>query len=161
FVLCLAVGIALLGAPAHAATTLEWRADLDQLVQAIVANHPDPFVRCGRLTFLRAAQALSDAIPSLSEEQRMVGAMRLVAMLGDTHSQLTPMRPDFALWYAIRVYEFSDGYYVTAAHKSVAELAGARILEVAGRPVEEAMRDARSVFGADNEFAAREYLFAF
>jgi len=87
--------------------------------------------------------------------------MRLVATIGDSHTQLAPMRADFALWLPIRIYEFSDGYYVTAAHRSVAELAGAQLLEVNGRPVAEVANAARSLMGADNDFAAQENLFAF
>jgi hypothetical protein len=143
-----------------AATVTDWRADTDELARDLQAIHPDPFARCGKLTFLRHLDAFKNALSTMSEEQRMVGAMRLVAMVGDTHTQLEPNRPDFASWFPLRLYQFTDGYHVTAAHESVSELAGAQVLEVAGKPVEQAVNDARSLMGADNAFASREYVFA-
>jgi hypothetical protein len=159
-VLCI-VALVLMAGSGHAASVADWRADIDEIVKDVRAIHPDPYARCGRLTFLRRAQALKAALPGLTEEQRMVGAMQLVALIGDTHTQLEPNRPDFALWYPIRIYEFSDGYFVTAAHASVTDLAGAQVLEVGGVPVERAVNDARGLMGADDAFAAKEGVFPF
>ena len=146
---------------AHAASVENWRRDIDEIVLSVRGIHPDPFARIGRLEFLRNADALKADLPRLSEEQRVTRAMRLVALLGDTHTQLEPKRPDFALWYPFRIYEFSDGYFVTAAHRSVAELAGAQLLEVAGLPVQRVVDSARELMGADNASAKKERLFAF
>jgi hypothetical protein len=96
----------------------------------------------------------------MNEEQRVVGAMRLIALIGDTHTQLEPNRSDFAVWYPIRIYEFTDGYFVTAVHTSSADLSGAQVLEIAGRPINQIADDARSLMGSDNTFAAKENLFA-
>ena len=145
--------------PAQAASVAQWRQDIDALVNDVRATHPDPFFKTGRLTFLRAAEAIKQDLPSLSEEQRMVRVMQLIASIGDGHSELEPYRNElFSWWYPIRIYEFSDGYFVTSAHHSVAELAGAEIVEVAGRPVGEAVSDARSLVGGDNGFHNKERL---
>ena len=145
--------------PVRAASVAQWRQDIDAVVNNVRATHPDPFFKTGRLTFLRAAEAIKIDLPSLSEEQRMVRVMQLIASLGDGHSELEPYRNDlFSWWYPIRIYEFSDGYFVTSAHHSVAELAGAEVLEVAGRPVDEAVSSARSLVGGDNDFHNKERL---
>jgi hypothetical protein len=94
----------------------DWRQDIDEIVKDVEAVHPNPFAKTGKLTFLRRAEALKVDIPRLGEEERVVGLMRLIALIGDTHTQLEPNRPDFALWYPIRIYAFTDGYFVTAAH---------------------------------------------
>ena len=155
-----ALSLVLVG-EAQAASVSDWRHDIDEIIRDVQAIHPNPFFKTGRFIFLQRAEALKANIPRLKEEQRVVGAMQLIALIGDTHTQLEPDRPDFALWFPIRIYEFTDGYFVTAVHKSVAELAGARVLEVAGRPVDSVANDARSLMGADNTFASKEYLFAF
>jgi hypothetical protein len=146
---------------AQAASAEDWRRDIDQIVIDVKAIHPDPFARVGRLEFLREAEALKNELPLRDEEQRVVRAMHWVATIGDTHTQLEPDRADFALWYPIRIYEFNDGYFVTAAHQSVADLAGAQLLEVAGLPVAQVVDKARDLMGADNAFARKEYVFAF
>jgi hypothetical protein len=153
---------ALAGAPGQgdAASVSDWREDLAEIGRQLRARHPDPFARCGHLTFARELARLVEEVPRLGEEQRVARSMRLVAMVGDGHTQLEPARADFGRWYPVRLYEFDDGLFVTAAHESVAELAGAQLLEVAGRPARQAADDARALFGADNELGAREALFA-
>jgi hypothetical protein len=142
------------------ASISDWRQDTDDIVNRIRALHPNPFLKTGELTFLREVEAMKAALPSLTEEQRVVRAMRLVALLGDGHTQLEPDNPAFAFWYPIRLYEFTDGFFVTSAHKSVADLAGAQVLEIAGRPVEEAVAEVRTLMGADNRFGSMERLYA-
>src|SRR4051812_37520871 len=136
---------------AEAASVADWRADIDAIVADIRLNHPDPFTKTGELTFLRQADALKKALPALSEEQRMVGTMRLVASIGDGHTSLEPDNPAFGRWYPFRIYEFTDGYFISSAHVSVANLAGAQVLEIAGRPMAEVAGQARDLMGADND----------
>jgi Peptidase family S41 len=145
----------------HAASTADWRHDVDAIVQDVVAVHPDAFTKIPRAEFLKEAKALDAALPRLTEEQRMVRAMQLVALIGDGHTWLEPHRPDFALWYPLRLYEFTDGYFVTAAYKSDADLVGAQLLEVAGRPVGGVMDTLRTVESSNNALDEKEHIFAF
>lgn len=140
------------------ARAADWRVELEQMVKDLRAHHPDPFTKTGSLTFLREAEALKAALPTLTEEQRVVRAMQLIASLGDGHTVLEPDSPAFAWWYPIRLYEFTDGYFVTSAHKSVEELAGAQVLEIAGRPVSEVVNAARALISGDNVFDKMEKL---
>ena len=144
--------------PTEAATLAEWRHDVDQIVNDIRTIHPSPFTKIGELTFRRRVAALQDALPSMTEEQRVVEMMRIVATIGDGHTNLFPDQPALALWYPVRVYEFTDGYFVTSAHKSVADLAGAEIISVAGHPIAEVAARARELVGCDNELDCKELL---
>ncbi|HEX4825925.1 MAG TPA: hypothetical protein VFV19_16615 [Candidatus Polarisedimenticolaceae bacterium] len=49
---------------------------------------------------------------------------------------------------------------MTAAERSVAELAGAEVLEIGGHPVDEVLAAARTLMGADNPSGSLENLFA-
>lgn len=138
--------------PAEAASVMDWRATVDAVVRDVQVNHPHPFSRIGETAFLRAADALKQDLPNLSEEQRMVRAMRLIASIGDGHTQLSPSDPAFARWYGVRFYQFSDGYFITSAHESLSELVGAQVLQIAGQPVHEVAEQARDLRGADNYF---------
>ncbi len=148
--------------PAESAITptlAQWRADIDDIVGHVRLIHPDPFTKTGATSFLRAAEALKADMPNLTEEQRVVRAMRLIGSIGDGHTQLEPSRSDFALWYPVRIVEFADGYFITTAGNAVADLAGAQVLEVAGRPVAEVAADTRALRGSDNAMGARENLY--
>jgi hypothetical protein len=59
-------------------SVVDWRHDIDEIVNDIRLLHPDPFTRIGRFTFLRQVNALKSALPYLTEEQRVIHAMRLV-----------------------------------------------------------------------------------
>jgi len=144
----------------NAVKVSDWRQDIDEIVKDIRLLHPDPFTKTGKLTFLREVEALKAALPALTEEQRVVRAMRLVASLGDGHTQLESDNSAFAYWYPVRLYEFTDGFFVTSAHKSVAELAGAQVLEAAGRSINEVVAEARKLMGAENTFDSKERLYA-
>jgi len=154
---CVAV-LTTVSAPAGAASLADWRADMAALLKDIRAVHPDPFTKTGELTFMRRYADFMSALPGLTEEQRVVGAMKLVALVGDGHTQLEPNDPAFAYWYPVRIYEFTDGYFITSAFKDVRELAGAQLLKVAGRPAPEVIGRARELSSADNGFGLMEYL---
>src|SRR5262249_54283106 len=120
----------------------------------------NPFTKTGELTFLREVDKLKGELPSLTESERVVRAMQLIASLGDGHTFLEPVSASFSSWYPFRLYEFTDGFFITSAHRSVSDLAGAQVLEIAGRPIAEVAAKARTLLSADNEFQRRERLYA-
>ena len=144
---------------APAATLAEWRTELGEIVRDIRTLHPDPFARVGSTTFRRQVRTLEEALPSLSDEQRITAAMKLVASLGDGHTYLEMAEPRYAKWYPIRLYEYTDGYFIVSAHKSAGELAGAQVLEIARRPVAEVAAAARTVMAAENDFMRLERVY--
>jgi hypothetical protein len=146
--------------PALAASVADWRADIDTVVRDVETIHPNAFTKTPRGKFEAAARDLKAALPRLTEEQRMARAMQLVALIGDGHTQLDPHRPDFADWYPVRFYQFTDGYFITAAYKTDADLAGAKVLAIAGRPVGEVADAARTLEGSDNALNVTEHIFA-
>jgi tetratricopeptide (TPR) repeat protein len=156
----LALAGAAFGPPqAAAADAPAWRSSLRHLANVIETVHPNAFANIARADFERRARELERALPRLSEEQRVARAMQLVALLGDGHTQLEPHSDAFRLWYPIRLYDFTDGYFVTSAFGADADLAGAQILEIAGRPVVDVANAARTLAGADNALDRRERLY--
>ncbi|MEP6482850.1 MAG: hypothetical protein ABJB01_00270 [Rudaea sp.] len=133
----------------------QWNDSIDQFVQQIRGTHPDPFAKTGSLAFMRDVNDFKQHMGELSEEERMVRAMRIVASLGDGHTDLQPARADFGKWYPIHIVEFPDGYFVTSALKSYDELAGAQVISMADKPIAQVASAVRSLASADNEFGAR------
>jgi hypothetical protein len=159
--LAVIVSCLLVSNPTIAASVQDWRSAIDAIVRDIESVHPNPFTKINHGAFRAQAEALQLSIPALSEEQRVVRAMQLVALVGDGHTQLAPDRPDFALWYPIRLYEFTDGYFLTAAYRGEADLAGAQLLTIAGKPVDDVIEDVRTLMGSDNDLDRKERLYAF
>ena len=155
------LGVGLASGPAAAqADIATWREGLTSLAADIRAIHPNPFTKTGSLTFAREVDRLQSDLPMLSEKQRIVRAMKLVALIGDGHTQLEPTGPEWRRWYPVRMQEYADGYFITSAHRSVRDLAGAEVLEIAGRPVREVAEAARDLMGADNQFDRKTRLYA-
>jgi hypothetical protein len=151
----------LIGAPALAQrpqlTSEQWRADLRYLATESVRRHKNAFHSVSRPAFDSAVADLDARIPSLQRHEIIVGMMKIVALIGDGHTNIYPTRDSVIGFHALPValYLFSDGLHVRAARAPLAHLAGARVLAIGGQTPEEAYRRARLLAGRDNEQGAR------
>lgn len=155
----LVLGLVFVSVPARSATVAGWNHDLDLLVRDVETVDPGAFVKMPKRQFLASVAKLKADLPRLTEEQRMVRAMQIVGAIGDSHTQLEPDNPHFAYWYSFRLYQFTDGYFITAAFKTDADLAGAQVLEIAHKPVGTVVNATRALRGKDTQFAALEETF--
>jgi hypothetical protein len=157
----------LIGAPALAPRTTQaqrppltaeqWRADLRYLAAEVPRRHKNAFHTVSRGAFDSAVAALDARIPSLARDEIIVGMMRIVAMVGDGHTNIYPTRDSVIGFHALPVslYLFSDGLHVRAARTPLAPIAGARVVSIGGQSADEAYRRARTLVGRDNEQGAR------
>ncbi|MGA2760918.1 MAG: tetratricopeptide repeat protein, partial [Candidatus Cybelea sp.] len=131
----------LLGVVAQTMTRVDgWRYDLAFLARWTKAKsyHPfrtdtgDRFVSDAIYTqsqFDAQVRKLSDAVPSLTDPQIELGMMRLLAALGDGHTELGGgPRPEYATTVPVKFESFEEGLFVTAAAPAYRDLLGARVL---------------------------------
>ena len=116
--------------------------------------HPNLFHSVSREEFRAAVDALLARLPSLERDELLVEMLRIVAMTGerDGHMGLFPLvdheRP---LHLApVRVWVFPEGMYVVASPQRP-QLVGTKLVEVAGRPVDEVAALVRPLVTRDNE----------
>jgi hypothetical protein len=118
-------------------------ADLDRLLDRLEAIHPDPWHGVARADFVAALDGLKGEIGSMTPPEAEVAVMRLVAMISakgrDGHMFALPADGHAGLVLPVRLYEFADGVYVTAAMAPNADLAGARLLSIAGHAIGEVL----------------------
>lgn len=146
-----------LGAQAPRPGPVALRADLARMVNVIDSVHPWPWRRVTSDSFHGAARRLATALPTMSIDRGVAAMMQLAASLGDGHTTLYPSGPvDFAWWFPIRLYRLSDAIVVTATDSSHADLLGARVLELGGRPAMLMADLVGTVRGADNAWGAHE-----
>lgn len=141
-----------------ALTAEEWREDLRFLVKTMNEVHPRLFWRVGRDTLEAAVADLDRRIPSLSDNEIVVGLLRIAAMPRDGHTYAQPWQGKVATgtMFPVRLYRFSDGLFVTAAGERHAELAGARVERVGGVPADEALERVSDLLGYDNSYSRLE-----
>lgn len=131
-----------------------WRSDVDFVVDKVESVHPQPWMRIAEDDFKSNAAKLKGDIPHLTEEEITVRLMQLVASLGDGHTDLLPVgRPEFALWFPVRLDHLFDGIFITAISEEHADLLGAQVLRVGGMAAEDAYERVGSAASADSRCA--------
>jgi tetratricopeptide (TPR) repeat protein len=132
-------------------TSAQWQADVRFLGDELPRRHKNAFHRVKREDFDAAVSRLYNAVPTMSDDEIVVGMMRLVAMIRDGHSSLNPLHYARTGIYPIRLYRFSDGMYVQKAAPAYADLVGAKVLRIGGVSIDDAMAAVAPIVAADNE----------
>ncbi len=102
---------------------------------------------------------LNQRIPSLTDAQVFAEFMKYAVMLGDGHTHLRPpadspfMRP-----VPLQLFWFEEGIFVTAAAPEQADLAGAQLLKVGGKTLEELKKIYDPAISRDNPQGIRSAL---
>lgn len=135
----------------------DWREDIEVLERELPKRHRNAFFNCRREDFETAVVELRDALPRLSDDEVVVGLMKLVAMIGDAHTAIDvgSLKPAFHQ-FAVSLYVFSDGPVLLAAREEQKDLIGSTLLKFAGVGADEAFRRvmAASAFENDATFIA-------
>ena len=133
--------------------TDKWREDLRFMAAEMPKDHKNLFHTMTREQFESAVKKLDGRIPSLARHQIIVEMARIVAMVGDGHTNMAPTRdPKIGFrTYPVKLYLFKDGLYVRAATREYAELVGWRVVRIGHASVEKAYDSVREIIGRDNE----------
>jgi hypothetical protein len=100
-------------------------------------RHKNAFHAVTRAQFRRAVAALDKAIPALQDHEVILGLRRILALVGDGHTNIYGWESSFH-GYPFRFYRFDDGYYVTRATPEYARLLGARLVKIGGTEIGQA-----------------------
>jgi hypothetical protein len=130
-----------------------WQADVRYLVRAMERKHPDLYHAVSREEFGRAARDLEARMPNMNDHERVIGVMRLVALAArerDGHAGVMFYERGFRI-YPLRLYQFTDGVFVTHAAPDYAGVVGQRVVAIGGLKVEEALESLDPLMTRDND----------
>lgn len=117
--------------------------DLALLLERLERTHPEPFHGISREAWVGELDTLAERVAELTPEQAEVELMRLVALLSragrDGHQFAIPLAEGEGPMLPIRVYEFAEGPFITAAADPHGDLIGARIATLGGHPIDEVL----------------------
>ena len=141
----------------------KWREDLRFLATELPKKHKNAFHRVSREQFEKMVGELDAKIPALSNEEIILGMSRVVAQIGDGHTNLSwgwtfPRVPVDLFWFGreLRVIKVSNEF---------PRLNGARLMKVGGVPVEKIYEQMRQYIaqGESEQFMleASSYLFKY
>ena len=111
-----------------------WREAGRRIAQALQADHPDPWSRFSRETFLARVADLDKDLPRLSEYQAILRWKRILAQFGDGHTALWETATSVRSW-PLRTSPARDGLMISHVANGQEALLGARVLAVGGEPV--------------------------
>jgi hypothetical protein len=157
----LVAAVALGGAAAQAQPSVSPTAAADARVlhRELAAHHPDLYRNLSRTRFRSEVTRLATRAPQLSQNELLVGLMRLAALPGarNGHTGIFPFdpahrEPMHAL--PIRLYHFADGVFVVD-DAADGRLTGLRVLAIGGAPTRQVLGLVRPLVPRDNESTLR------
>jgi hypothetical protein len=138
-----------------------FRDDLRVLAQAIRTTHPAPFNVIDAASFDREVAELDARIPSLTRDRVLLEFQRIVASVGDGHTAMQllnthgPGAPGLFDLYPIRLYRFTDGWFVRFSDDRYAGIRGGKVVSIAGLPVETLAERLAPYVSHDNAMTVR------
>jgi hypothetical protein len=139
-----------------AITAEQWRADLRFLMDQMRLQHKNMYHSTSAATFDSVASALDARIPTLARHEIIAEMMKIVALVGDGHTNIYPTRDKVIGFHTLPValYRFKDGWFIRAADSAHADLVGGRLSRVGAVPIDEAYERIKPYAGRDNEMGA-------
>jgi hypothetical protein len=131
-----------------------YQRDLDHLARELAAKHKNLFAVKSPDDFQRRVDALKQQLPSLSPTETQLEFSRLIAELGDGHTQLAW---DFSLmrFLPFNARWFDDAVAITAVGRGHEAVLGGEILKINGFPIEEVLSRSSEFFSHDNAYGLR------
>jgi hypothetical protein len=131
----------------------KWRADLRFMAAAMPKYHKNLFHTMTRQQFESAIADLDKKIPTLARHQIIVELARIVALVGDGHTNIAPTRDPKIGFHTlpIKLYYFDDGLFVRAATTEHADLIGSSVLAIGEKPIANVFAEVKQLIGRDNE----------
>jgi Peptidase family S41 len=151
---------------AQTSTTLDtadvrrWREDLAFLRKEMPTHHANLFHDMSSAQFDSALRSIDARLPTMARHQVIVELQKLDAMVGDGHSNVGPWRDSVIAFHTlpIALYWFEEGIIVRATDSAHANLLGARLLMINGRPIDSVIARIRPLISHDNEMGIRAFV---
>jgi tetratricopeptide (TPR) repeat protein len=137
-------------------TAAEWQADVKFLGEELPKRHRNAFHRLKQADFEAAVKSLHDRVPQLTEDEIIVGLMKIVAMVKDGHTNLIPRAYFRSGFYPFKLYLFSDGLFVQKAAPEYAEMVGGKVVKIGSLNADEVFKTVGQAAFADNEMGVKE-----
>jgi uncharacterized protein (TIGR03437 family) len=141
-------------APARlfAITAAQWQSDLQYMASQLQKVHPNLFFQISPQDFNAAVNGLNQQIPQLSDDQIIVGLMKIAALPGDAHTNL--WSPFEVMPIGLRW--FSDGLFVVSAAQDYQRALGAKVVQIGGMTTDQAYDAVAAVISHENDQWVRE-----
>lgn len=136
----------------------QWREDLRFLQKTVHDDYPFLFKKITAEEFDASVEELNDQIPKLQQHEIVAGLARIVSQFGYGHTRLGVERSPVKFHQIpVHFYQFQDGIYLQGVHQDYADILGAKVVAVEGKPVDEVVEAIREVVPVENEQFLKAY----
>lgn len=142
--------------PAPKLSVEQWQADVRFLGEELPKRHRNAFHRMKQADFEAAVKQLHDRVPQMTEDEIIVGVMKIVAMVKDGHTNIIPREFFRSGTFPFKLYLFSDGLFVQKAATEYAEMVGGKVIKIGNLNADEAFKIVGQAAFADNEMGVKE-----
>jgi tetratricopeptide (TPR) repeat protein len=135
----------------------QWQEDLRFLQHYVHQNHPFLFKKINADTFDAQVEILDQKIPELEPHEVVVGLARIVSSFEYGHTQIPFSTVAKGGVLPVNLYYFNDGIYIEGVMRPHESVLGAKVMKVAGIPVEEALSAIKPVVPVENDQYFKAY----
>ncbi len=130
-------------------TADQWRADLRYFAEELPKRHKNLFHTMTREQFQAAVKKLDNEIPTLKNEDILIGFMRIIAMVGDGHTSIQEQSFfNFGI-YPIQYRIYRDGVYVQSAPAEYNDILGGKVVKIGNVPIETGLKRINDISWGD------------
>jgi len=141
----------------------DWISDIDYLITRLEIMHPNLYSMVTEENFKAAAESLQKRIPELTEIERFVGVMELVAMIQDGHTGAmvqeyfmgNPTAATNSYFYLVDFQQLSDGLFIAGIQDEHAEMLGKKVISFNGVPASQMISKMYNLISGDNDSGRR------
>jgi hypothetical protein len=136
----------------------EWQEDLRFLQNLVHQDYPFLFKKITVQEFDDKVELFYKDIPNMDEHEILVGFKRIVSSFAYGHTVM-PLNGDRINFHRLpmNLYSFSNGIYVEGVQKSDQNIAGAKVLELEGVPIEDVLSAVKPVVPVENDQFYKAY----
>lgn len=137
-------------------TKQQWLEDLSYTVKILIDQHPDIYYRLSEDEFRNfVTQAEQKINASNTNEECFTAIRHVVASIQDGHTRIINPLAAYNSIFPVRLYEFSDGVFITGITNACAKYIGAKVMKIGLFSSQEALKRAGELAFADNEFGRK------
>lgn len=136
----------------NALTAQQWQEDLSFLQDKVHQDYPFLFKKVTQEKWDGEVAKLYKQIPSMADHEVMVGLARIVSLFEYGHTDIG-FRGGKVPYHKLpfNLYQFNDGVYIEGTNKDNEAALGAKVVNIGGTPIKEALKKVRPVVPAEND----------
>ncbi len=138
-------------------STSDWQVDLRFLQKTVHTSYPFLFKKVTAKKFDAEVEKFYEEIPDLEAHEIKVGMARMVSLFAYGHTQIPFSTIAKEAVLPVNLYHFKEGVFVEGVRKGDEKALGAKVLQVAGTAVTEALKAVRPVVPVENDQYFKAY----